>query len=170
MKYFGYSVVAIGLTSTVLFTLFVVPVNRFSKDKCAHIAEVARDDKALTYLEGWANDNVIDKGYYLVTGEHGSVSARSSDGSTRSIGAPLEEFSQIEEKNFRFAITKLGGHSVDPITNENVAYIRFGSGRNSILLLKNGYVLDSHRGHDEASGHLLKINESTYAYCADAKF
>jgi len=62
-----------------------------------------------------------------------------------------------------------GGFNAE-ITNKNVGQIDFGRGRDQIIILKNGSKLTSYRGHDEASGHLLKISDSLYAYCANSKF
>ncbi|MBU2713824.1 hypothetical protein [Zooshikella harenae] len=83
---------------------------------------------------------------------------------------PEESISRIPNEYLRFSIEKVSGGRDEPITSTNVGQIEIGYGRNQIILLKNGKLLSSYRGDDEKSGHLLRINEAVYAYCADARF
>ena len=161
-------VISFGVLATGIY--FAYSLNSTLNKGCERIAEIARDVKAVSYLDSWAQENVIDKGYYFVSGMHGVIGASSIDGSINNLMAPEEEKSHIEPVYFRFGLEKIGGDFKDLITRENVGAIRFGRGRNSIILLKNGHTLKSHRGDDEASGHLMKINDSTFAYCSDARF
>jgi len=83
---------------------------------------------------------------------------------------PEEKISGIEINFFRFSVYKVSGDFDAEITHLNVGQIDFGRGRDQIIILKNGAQLKSYRGHDESSGYLLKINDSTFAYCENAKF
>ena len=169
-KAFCITLSIVTLVSISIGAYFIHDLNNFQTLQCEHIADIANDEKAVAYLDNWAKENVINKNYYFVTGMHRHITAYSTDGSTVDLKLPEESKSRIEQEHFRFGLDKIGGNHKTSIKSDNVGELLFGRGRNSIILLKNGHTLKSHRGNDEASGHLLKINDSTFAYCEDARF
>ena len=164
----------------VILTLFVgvalfIGISFFVLDRhlqkgCESIEKIARNTKSVAYLDNWASDHILNKGYHRVTGMHGEITASKGNQFISISHLPEESISGIERQYLRLNVNKISGDFETEITKENVGQLDFGSGRNRIIILKNGSKLSSYRGHDEASGHLLKINDSLYAYCADSKF
>ena len=152
-----------------LFVPFFVLQNHLS-DGCEEIESIARDERAVAYLDKWVSDKVLDRGYTFVSGMHGRISA-TSDGKYLNITPlPKESLSRIPNDYLRFGIETLDGDLDSAVTKANVGQIEIGLGRNQLILLKNGKVLSDYRGHDKKSGHLLQISENIYAYCSDARF
>lgn len=136
---------------------------------CNKIADIARNESVVQYLDSWASKNIIDQGYRSVSAMLGKVKALKGDESII-ISPPEEKLSGIKAKIFRIGVSKLSDDVDAEITQKNIGQIEFGQGRNRVIMLKNSAELKSYRGHDELSGHLLKINDATFAYCANAKF
>ncbi len=140
------------------------------QEGCDQIAEIAQNPDAVRHLNNWADENVLNKNYYFAYGMLGSIHATSVDGKMTYLPLPDESVTGMRNIYYRFSLDKIGDDHKATVTDENISKLIFGQGRNSVILMKNGQVLTSHRGLTEASGHLLKINESVYAYCADAQF
>ena len=168
LKFVGVVFVVLIAAVLAIGGFFTNRVNSTLQEECDLIVQIARDEKAVAYLDNWASEHVLDKGYYFASGNHGRISATSSSGSTYIHPLPDEKQSGIEEILLRFSADKVSNEFQAPITSDNVNQIVFGRGRNSIIFLKNGHSLQSHQGHDESSGHLLKIDDSLFAYCPDA--
>ena len=100
----------------------------------------------------------------------GRITTRSNGKYIEITPLPDESRSKIKIEYLRFGIKILDNDLDTPVTKNNVAQIDFGLGRNQVILLKNGSTLTSYRGNDVESGHLRRINETTFAYCADARF
>lgn len=159
------TVLAISVLFAGAYTL-----NSHLEKGCKEIESIARDVSAVAYMNQWVSTYVLDKGYTFVGGMHGTISAR-SNGEYIEITPLLDESkSRIRVDYLRFNISTLDNDLDIPVTKKNAAQIDIGLGRNQVILLKNGATLTSYRGHDINSGHLRKINNITYAYCADARF
>lgn len=144
--------------------------HQFMSEQCTTISDIANNEEIVNYLDDWATDNIVDKGYYFVAGMHGDITARKDESFIDITPLPDPSITNIELKHFRFGVRKIPGNFEDPITSRNVAMFDFGRGRDRVILLKNSERLTSYREHDIESGHLLKINENVYAYCANSRF
>ncbi|MCU7933195.1 MAG: hypothetical protein KZQ90_20570 [Candidatus Thiodiazotropha sp. (ex Codakia rugifera)] len=168
---------AIGLVLLILIIIIGIflflparTLNENLKNGCIEIESIARDNVAVTYLDKWVSESVLDRGYSFVTGMHGRISAKLNGEFIEISPLPEESKSRIKVEYFRLHISTLDNGVDTIVTRSNIAQIDFGLGRNQVILLKNGAILTGYRGHDTQSGHLRKINETTYAYCADARF
>ncbi|RDH46357.1 hypothetical protein [Zooshikella ganghwensis] len=167
----------LGLTVLVLLSLcgafFLIPIFVLQihlSGACQEIAAIARDEQAVAYLDNWVSKNILNQGYTFVFGMHGRVWVREADQYVNITQLPEESISRIPNEYLRLEIETVSDNRDQPITSTNVGQIAIGYGRNQIILLKNGKSLLSYRGDDEGSGHLLRINEAVYVYCADARF
>jgi len=140
------------------------------QQSCQKIEVIARDELVVEYLKKWASNHVIDKGYNSVFGMNGRITGSKGEEFYTIEPLPEENITGIEINSFRLSVDKISGDFDTKIINSNVGQVAFGRGRDQIIILKNGAQLKKYRGHDESSGHLLKINDTTYAYCANAKF
>ena len=139
------------------------------KRQCGIIADIASNEEIVKYLDDWATENILDKGYTFVSGTS-SVSAKKGNDFISITPLPNPNITNIELQYLRFYVYKKPGRFEDPITNHNVASFEFSRGRDTVIILKNGELLTSYRGHDLESGHLMKIKNNVYAYCANSKF
>ena len=101
---------------------------------------------------------------------HGRITASKGEDYIAINPLPEEKVTGIEIDYFRLSVDKVVGDFEAKITQDNVGQIDFGRGRDQVIILKNGAQLKNYRGHDVSSGHLLKINDTLFAYCANAKF
>ena len=179
--YFKERLVAISRLAKVIFLILIIGIFltflKFSENhsnqlqaNCEKIEKIARNKVAVGHLDSWVYEHVIDKGYHFVSGMHGRISGSKGEDYVDIKPLPKEKITEIEINYFRLSVDKIDGDFTANITNTNVGQIDFGRGRDQVIILKNGAQLKSYRGHDESSGHLLKINDSLFAYCADAKF
>jgi len=170
LKYLGIALLAI-LSAVFIFNVFIFfMLERHHKEACDRIETIAKNPSYVKYLDSWGSETFIGKGYYLVSGMNGDVVGYKSNKTIDSLNVPNQELSGIEEQYFRIEIEKFGEDFKSPITKENISKISIGRGRDSVIFLKNGHKISSHRGHDIESGHLMKINDSIYAYCANYRF
>lgn len=154
----------------IVFLTFDANHSAHLQAQCKTIENIARNKLAVEYLDSWASEHVIDKGYHFVSGMHGRITGSKGEDYYTIKSLPEEKITGIGINYFRLSIDKIAGDFETKITNDNVGQINFGRGRDQVIILKNGTQLKSYRGHDESSGHLLKINDSLFAYCANAKF
>ncbi len=144
---------------------------RYDQDRCNYIESLAGNPRIVSVLDQWASENVIDKNYYFVSGMHGSIAAhRNEDEEIYYLPLPDSKVTGINNKYFRFSLSKHESKHNDNIISNNVHSLYFGRGRDHIILTKNGHALNSHRGHDFESDKLKKIRESVYAYCSSGRF
>lgn len=162
------------------FILLIIVVLVYSKlvenpyshtqTQCEKIEEIARNQIAVKHLDSWIYEHVIDKGYNFVSGINGRIWGSKGDEYFIITPLPKEKVTGIELNFFRLSLDKITDDVEAEITTNNVGQIDFGRGRDKVIILKNGAELKSYRGHDESSGHILKISNSVFAYCANAKF
>lgn len=166
MKY-----IAIVLLFTVSIALLTWRISSHDQAQCDYIESLAKNPEIVSTLDRWVIENVIDRGYYLVSGMHGRIAAhRNEDADISYIPLPDKKITGIEDEYFRFSISKHDSAFNDPIASSNVHSIYIGRGRDYVIITKNGHTLSSHRGPDFKSGKLKKIGESVYAYCSDGRF
>jgi len=93
------------ITERVLLTLFFTIVlvagvfffvidNHF-QENCERIEKIARNSKSVAYLDNWASDHILDKGYNFVTGMHGDITASKGNEFVKISPLPEENISGI---------------------------------------------------------------------------
>lgn len=146
-------------------------IDRDNQKRCDYIESLAESQRIVNFLDQWASENVIDKGYYFVSGMHGSIAAyKNENEEIYYVPLPGSENTGIKTEYFRFSLSKHESNHNDNIVSENVHSLYFGRARDHIILTKNGHSLSSYRGHDFESGKLKRIGESVYAYCSYGRF
>ncbi len=145
-------------------------LNSSLEEACSKTLEIAQDQSKVEYLDAWATNNILDKGYHFVTGMHGQIRGSINDEHQQITVLPSFEKSGIKNKYFRFNVEKRTGNFKTKITSKNVGRFEFGNGRNQIIVLKNGTKLVSYSGYNHTSGHLVQVSENVFAYCADSTF
>jgi len=170
IKIIGIFLLVVFALVIIFLALFMWSLDNHLERGCVEIESIARDKDAVSYMDSWVSDHVLDRGYTFVRGSHSSISARLNGEYIEINPLPDESKSRIRTNSLRFDIDTLKDDLDIPVTKSNVSKIYFGLGRNYVILLKNGATLSSYRDRDEKSGHLKKINETIYAYCEDAKF
>ncbi len=162
-----YGIIAVLSVAAFLFW----DMSRYNQERCDYIESLAKNPKIVSALAMWAAENIIDKGYYFVSGMHGSIAAhRNEDEEIYYVPLLDNKVTGIKNEYFRFSLSKHESKHNDNIVGANVHSLYFGRGRDHIILMKNGHILNSHRGHDLESGKLKKIGNSVYAYCSSGRF
>lgn len=142
-----------------------------NQNQCDGVESLAQNPEVVRALDQWALENIVDNGYYFVNGMHGRIAAYKNESEEIVyIELPNSEVTGIEDQRFRFSILKHNSEHTDPIISSNVHSVYFGRGRDSIIITKNGHVIETYRGSDLKSGSLKKIGESVYAYCSTGSF
>lgn len=159
-----------GITIVLVIGVWYFIFQKPLKEECNYIEKVARNEVSVAYLDNWASEHVLNKGYHFVTGMHGDIYGMKGDEFIAIHPLPDEKISGIDRKYFRLSIEKISDDLETEITSKNVGRIEFGRGRNQVIILSNGAHLLSYRGLYQSSAHLLKINESVFVYCADTTF
>ena len=160
----------VAITSLIVISIGFYLFDKTQKERCVKIEKIARNEKAVNYLDNWASKYILNKGYYFVTGMNGDIRGLNEGSSVSIEPIPDEKITGIEKYYFRFNVEKISGNFKAEITSDNVGRIEFGRGRDQVIILKNGAKLESYRGYSEFSGRLLRISDTVFAFCADAKF
>lgn len=151
--------------------LFFWHHRQFNQKRCDYIESLAADPKVVAALDHWASQHVINQNYYFVSGMHGDIAAHTNgDENIDYLPLPDSSATGIDNRLFRFSISKHKSKHNEEIVNGNVHSLVFGLGRDKIIVTKNGHQLESHRGHDLESGKLKKLSESVFAYCSSGRF
>ena len=172
IRFFGIGFLILLIGVFAVGGYFVHKHHRVLQEGCDRIEAIARNREHVAYMEQWASENAIGKGYYFVSGMDGSIAGHSSIGSEKIHYLQLSnpERTGIETKYLRFGVEKFGVDFKTPITEQNVGQINFGRGRNSVIIVRNNQLLTEHRGRSLDSRHLRQIRENVFAYCSDARF
>lgn len=155
--------------SVLVFFVIFITFHLTTKHQCNVVADIARNEKIINYLDQWTHENILDKGYSFVFGM-GRISAKKGDEFINISPLPDANITNIELGALRFNISKKAKSFESPYTSENVTSIEFGWHRDTIIILKNGELITSYRGDDVKSGHLKKVRDNVYAYCANSTF
>lgn len=117
-------------------------LSRHDQQSCDYIESLAENPRVVNALDTWALENVIDEGYYFVSGMHGSIAAhKNEDDDIYYLPLPDSEVTGIESEYFRFSLSKHKSKHHDNITKINVHSLYFGRGRDHVILTKNGHSL-----------------------------
>ena len=161
----------IFVVGVVLFFAYMIfMIHHVEKLGCSRVLEIAKNTSKVSYLDDWATKHIIDQGFYYASGMHGRVHGFKGEEHYNILPLPSPEISGIPHEFLRFSIYKSDAEFKDEITTENVKQLDFGYGRDQIILLKNGAELSEYRGTGIPSKKIVKVNSTTYAYCADSKF
>ena len=137
---------------------------------CDHVLSIAQNSVQVNYLDDWLLEHALGKGCTSIGGMHGDITCSKNGEFFEVHPLPDPTKSGIPTISLRLSISTLAGHYGKEITSENIHEVGFGHGRDQIIILKNGGQLSSFESGSIESGKLKKINETTYAYCADGKY
>ncbi|MBU2713825.1 hypothetical protein [Zooshikella harenae] len=78
-KILGISVLVLLSLCVTLFLMLIFVLQINLNGGCQEIAAIAKDERAVSYLDDWVSKNILNQGYTFVYGMHGRISARVGD-------------------------------------------------------------------------------------------
>ncbi|MCG8672618.1 MAG: hypothetical protein MI867_24665, partial [Pseudomonadales bacterium] len=76
------AIIAVLICALLIVIIVAMYFGNKLNERCEEIGSIASDEKAVLFLDEWANEKVLNNGYYLVSGMHGRIVAHSLDDST----------------------------------------------------------------------------------------
>jgi len=161
----------VAIAAVVLFFAYVIfAFFHIKKHGCNQVLQIAQDPIKVSYLDVWASKHIVDQGFYDVSGMNGEVYGSKNGKYYKIEPLPNPEISGIPLEFLRLSVYKSSAEYKDKITTDNLTQLDFGHGRDQVIILKNGTMLSEYRGTVVPSRKIVKVNSSTYAYCADSRF
>jgi len=167
LKYLGKGIL---IGTIAIISIVIMDLRKLDQARCDYIEELAGRPEVINYLNKWASEYLINKGYYFISGMGYIAAHRNEDEEIYYIPLPDKKVTGIEDRYFRFSIEKHESDFHDPIVSSNMHSMYIGKGRDHVIITKNGHTLTSYRGHDIKSRKLKIIGPSVYAYCSSGRF